>query len=65
MHVGGINAACPKLTVQAEEMLTSCSEKCIGDILVNTGKIYENLLAIFLPNGSCVQEFSTNKWNPI
>ena len=31
--------------VQSEEMLTSSSEKYLGDILVNTGKIYENLQA--------------------
>ena len=29
--------------VQSEEMLTSSSEKYLGDILVNTGKIDENL----------------------
>ena len=45
MHVGGINVACPKLMVQTDEMLTSSSEKYLGDILVNTGKIDENLQA--------------------
>lgn len=45
MHVGDKKAACPKLMVQSEEMLTSSSERYLGDILVNTGKIDENLQA--------------------
>ena len=43
MHVGGSKVVCPKLSVQAEEMLTSSSEKYLGDILVDTCKIDENL----------------------
>ena len=45
MHIGGKHTACPKLMVHSEEMLTSSSEKYLGDILVNTGKIDENLKA--------------------
>ena len=45
MHIGDENIACPKLKVQSEEMLTSNREKYLGDILVNNGKIDDNLKA--------------------
>ena len=43
MHVGGSKVFCPKFSVQAEEMLTSSSEKYLCDILVDTCKIVKNL----------------------
>ena len=45
MHIGDENIACPKLKVQSEEMLSSNREKYLGDILVNNGKIDDNLKA--------------------
>ena len=43
IHVGNHKASCPKLMIHSEEMLTSSSEKYLGDLITNDGKIDENL----------------------
>ena len=45
MHVGNEASKCPTLKIHSEEMLTSSSEKYLGDIITNDGKIEENLKA--------------------
>ena len=43
MHVGNDKLICPSLKVQSEDMHTTSSEKYLGDILANDGRIEENL----------------------
>ena len=45
MHVGNERPECPALKVQSKHMLIISSEKYLGDILANDGKIEENLKA--------------------
>ena len=45
MHVGKPEFGCPQLMVHSKEMLTSSSEKYLGDIITNDGKIDENFLS--------------------
>ena len=44
IHVGKKNdKLCPKLNVHSEHMETSSSEKYLGNIITNNGKIDENI----------------------
>ena len=46
MHIGTKSPQlCPKLNIQNEQMKTTSSEKYLGDIINNTGKLNENIKA--------------------
>ena len=60
MHIGNKSVAtCPELNVRQDIMKTVSSEKYLGDILTNNGKIDENIQGrVNKGNGSLLQEIS-------
>ena len=43
IHVGKNKANCPQLNVHQDKMIKTSSEKYLGDVITNTGKLDENI----------------------